>query len=343
MLNINIARDKSKLIGIVPNHAWTIGEDEWKNYVDLGVKSVRIEFILSPAGGNPDALDFSAYDKVIDKANELGIEVMMLVAYGSFVSKRHDLPVSWGKVLKYDNYMDLVPALEKIVPHFRDKGVHAWEIWNEENGLWHLDPEEYAELLTCIYEKFKYTDKWDEEAAIIYGGLDAVNAPPNPMGINTGSAQWFKDSYESKFFKDFRKKYGHPPLDAVSVHPYHVVKVTDDGEVEYNYILPALKGLVIDTMDNAGDTKIPVWITEVGSHDKNEIKQAKILEEFFKTAISEPRITRLHWFKYEYTAKDGKNSGTSGYGIVYSDHEKKASYRIMKKLANDYNALMKQI
>lgn len=327
------AWDRSRLVGISPDNAWVIPEAQWRNFRELGIRSLRLEFKLSKAGRDVRHFDFSAYDEVVSRAAQEDIEVVMLVDYSSYLARAGEWQMPWGKVLRYTDSQGLLEAMESIVPHFRDRGVHAWEIWNEPNGSWRIEPEEYAGLLCEAYARFKFTSRWDEDAVVILGGLDAVNSPARPDGLNTYARRWFTDFYAAPAMAEFRRQYGRPPMDAVSIHPYMTIGISEQGKVVSNDVLGSLRCNMLDIMDGYGDTGIPVWITEIGSQDPDPHRQAQFLTAFFQAATQEPRITRVHWFKYQWSRRDGTRDGTSGYGIVYSDEDKKEAYYALKREA----------
>jgi hypothetical protein len=289
------AGDKTYFFGISPTDSHKISEKEWEYYKLIGIKSLRIHLQRSNS--------WSDYEKVLKRAAEEDIEVVMLVSYESYKSKSEDDNLGWGPILHFTNPLDLVDVLAEAIPHFKEFGVKAWEIWNEQNGMWNLRPNEYAELITEVYEKCKYTDKWDENAIIVFGGLDAVNVW-FPNGINGGSQEWLTKFYKTEACKAFKEKYNHSPFDVMAIHPYNTIDVDGNLEVTMNDLKSAITGVVLKTMAKNGDGDMPVWITELGDQNENDEKNAKILELYMKTAYEMPQVTRFHWFKYLYVGSN---------------------------------------
>lgn len=295
-----------RFFGISPTASHAVGEGEWLDYRELGIESVRIHL--------QQGHDWSAYDAVVDRCMEEGIEVMMLVSYESYASEAVEEPAPWGGTwLRYTDVMELVDTLAAAVPHFRDRGVHAWEIWNEENGTWHVMEPDYAQLLAAVYEKFKYTDRWDPGATVVFGGLDAV-AWFDPLGGNGAARQYLINLYGQAAFTDFMARYGHPPYDAMAIHPYGA-ETTD----KFNY---NLSSVCLETMEAHGHGALPIWITELGDANEADAVQADMLEHYVRASFNHPSVQRLHWFKYTYPG----SSGHAFYSLVMDDGRHREAY-----------------
>jgi len=254
--------------GMVPTESFRIADDEWSRYQEMGVKTLRIHLEYGRS--------WTDIGNVIKKANSLGIEVMMLVSYGSYQSPERQCP-AWGTMIlcySYDEAKGLVDVLKDAVPYFSALGVKSWEIWNEENGSWNIPAGDYAKLIGEIYEKFKYTaSPWDPSATIVFGGLDDVYIG-EPGGTNSGAQLYVRNFYSSAAYKAFKTKYGRSPFDAMGVHPYGSVVVNGNGTLKFNYFESSVRGAALDVMKANGDGNIPVWITELGSEQKDDALQA---------------------------------------------------------------------
>ena len=196
--------------------------------------------------------------------------------------------------------------------------------------MWNIDVETYAELLTEIYEKCKYTEKWDPNAILGFGGLDAVNVNGDDTGMNGGSRQYVRDFYETKAYKAFKLKYNRSPFDAFAIHPYNTFFLEKDLKVDYDKIASAVQVTVVDVMKEYGDEKIPIWITEFGNQDKEENLNAATVYEAIKAIYKISQVETLHWFKYCYGGGNG-----SDYSIVYDDGTKRKSYYSFRQAALD--------
>jgi len=316
--------DKSKFFGITPTDSFEIGSDEWDYYADMGMQSLRIHL--------QNGQRWEDIAEVIKKANSLDIEVMMLVSYESYASNAEWVDVGWGTILRYD-YNDakkLIDVMETAVPYFSALGVKSWEIWNEQNGMWNIPVNDYARLLCEIYEKFKYGDNpWDPEATVVFGGLDAVNGPWGVNGVNTGSRDYVRDFYKTAAYKEFKDTYSRSPFDAFGIHPYNTVTADENGVMNYNELESAIRGVALDVLKDNGDGHIPVWITELGSQEPNNIKQAAELRAYIETAYAMPEVGRFHYFKYVYY---GQN-----WGIVDGNRNPKLSLYEYTDVIKQYN------
>ncbi|MCL1917657.1 MAG: hypothetical protein FWG14_05005 [Peptococcaceae bacterium] len=299
VIDIKDPKATPTFFGVVPTESFRIADDEWARYKELGIQALRIHLI--------NGKKWEDYASVVKKAKDNGIEVMMLVSYGSYKSTWEWGTANWGgrvMTYKYDDIKKLIGVLDEAVPYFSKLGVTTWEIWNEENGTWYIAANDYAKLLTEIYEKCKYgSTPWDPKATIVFGGIDAVNVG-DKNGINFGAKQYVELFYKSAEYKAFKTKYGRSPFDAFGVHPYNTVAVDQNCKLKYNYFQSAVKGVALDVMAANGDSKIPVWITELGSEQKNDNMQAAELRAYMETAYAMPEVQRFHYFQYVYPGEN---------------------------------------
>jgi hypothetical protein len=289
---------------------------------------MRVHLQYRNIGNSVTNPDFSKYDAVVNRAKALGIEVIMLLSYESYPSVSEPLNMGWGTVLKFTNSIDLIQIAKKAITHFKTLGVKKWEIWNEENGMWNIDIESYAQLLTVFYEKCKFTEKWDPTAILAFGGLDAVNVNWDDTGINYGSRQYVRDFYNTKAYKAFKTKYNCSPFDAFAIHPYNTFCLDANLKVDYDKIASAVKMTAVDVLKEHGDINIPIWITEFGNQDSNEELNAATVYETLKAICKIPQVETILWFKYCY---GGGNE--SYYSIVFADGTKRKSYYSFCKAA----------
>jgi len=316
---------KVDFFGISPTFSTFIDEDELAYYKEMGLQTIRIHL--------QQKYEFQEYDAIIETCNKLGIDVMMLASYESYPSTSEPYEQPWGWIEHYTNPMELLTALEEAVPYFRDRGVHSWEIWNEENGVWFLHPHEYALLLDSVYSKFKYTDKWDPSASIVFGGIDAVGAF-HPQHTNPAAREWLEDLFATREWADFYSRHQHYPYDVMSIHPYYTYT-----EEYFNY---NIEDVVLNTMNAYGDTLKPIWITELGSKDSDSENNADILENYVRAAHKHTRIERFFQFKYTYFGTPETTADHNYFSLVQRDTDssprvyKPAWYRY-KELALELN------
>ncbi|MEN8155322.1 MAG: carbohydrate-binding protein [Bacteroidota bacterium] len=323
-LSIMSQIEKPDFFGISPTFSTQFDAEELEYYKEMGLNTIRIHL--------QRIYDYSSYDEIIATCNELSIDVMMLVTYESYPSTSELIP-KWGtQIPHYTNSMELVDRLATAVPYFRDRGVKAWEIWNEENGTWHLYPDEYALLLDSVYAKFKYSDQWDPEATIVFGGIDAVGAF-HPTGTNPDASQWVKDVFASAHFTNFHNEHGCYPYDVMAIHPYYTYTPE-----KFNY---NIQDVVLNTMDSYGDTDKPLWLTELGTKKADPDENADILEEYVRMAFAHPRIERFFQFKYTYFGTPELVDDHNYFSLV--ERETDQSPRVYKPSWFRYRALSQEL
>lgn len=303
--------------GLSPSASHAVPEREWRDYRELGVRSLRVHLQAAHL--------WHEYDQVVDRCRAERIEVLMLISYESFDGQSIEETPPWGGVRRrYTNCRDLIPVLERAATRFRDRGVRAWEIWNEPNGMWHVPAEEFGDLLCAVCERFKYGDNpWDPEATIVFGGIDAV-AWFHDRGGNDHARAYVRDVFESSAFREFRSKHGRAPCDAMAIHPYGAERA---GTFDYN-----IEHVCLETMREHGDADLPIWITELGDFNADDAVNADKLEHFVRCAHAHPSVARLHWFKYTYPGTDGH----ALYSLVMEDGRRRAAfgrYRNLIRLA----------
>ena len=308
---------KPLFVGISPSNNVGIPESEWLAYRELGIKSLRIHLQYKNIGSSVTNPNFSKYDIVVNRAKKEGIDVTMLLSYESYPSVSEPLNLGWGEIMKFTNSIELIPIAKLAITHFKTLGVKKWEIWNEQNGTWNVDYNSYAELLTQLYEKCKYTEKWDTTATIAFGGLDAVDVNFTD-GVNGAAQNYVKQFYMSNAYANFKAKYKRSPFDAFCIHPYNTIDVSATAGITKNVMAVALQKTIINVMDNNGDKGMPIWITEYGNQDSNEDKNARAVYESILAIYAIPQVEILHWFKYCYVG--------SNYSIVFGDGTKRKSY-----------------
>ena len=310
-----VKEGSSRMIwGISPAESHQVSPTELQALKTLGIQTVRVNF----QAGYPR----EDFDRVVETYKKNGIDVLMLVCYEAFNGEFREEKTPWNSIRKhYTNQLDMLDVLADLVPRYKEKGVNAWEIWNEEDGEWYLTPEEYASLLCRAYEKFKFTDKWDPGAKVVFGGLDAVAADDN--GGNGAAAQYMRDFYKTRAYKAFKGKYGRSPFDVMAIHPYGA---NDEGKFHFN-----LNSIIGDVMKANGDGDKPIWLTELGDASENDKQQADAIENFVQSALSYPAVKRFYLFKYTY----GGPTYHRQYSIVYPDGKIREGFHRYRKIIRE--------
>ncbi|MBF0407548.1 MAG: hypothetical protein HQM10_09340 [Candidatus Riflebacteria bacterium] len=274
---------------ISPTDNATTGDIE--HLKELGVKTVRLNLERG-----------RSLDSAISAYNNAGIQVMILVCYDAYDANPIARPSDadervWPKWEGYhydrDKVLEMVDLLKVVIPHYSKMGVRCWEIWNEQNAGWKMDPNVYAELLGTVYEKCKLTEKWDPNAFIVFGGLDATITGSE---WNAGTKAYLDAFYKSPHYKWFKAKYKRSPFDAMAFHPY--------GSDTAQKLIKSVNNVCLAPMKANGDGSLPIWLTEIGDSSRDDEEQARKIELLCRTAFSIPSIKRFFLFKYYYGGDD---------------------------------------
>jgi hypothetical protein len=288
--------------------------------------------------GQISSYAFNLYDHSIDKANAAGIKVLMPIVevpywasadpnkYIDSSGKKH-----WNNNYRPTNWSDYGDIVKTVVNHYKAKGVHTYEIWNEPNNsrFWPsgVSASEYTNMLKAGYNAVKAADS---SATVVSGGL------------------MYNDyDYIADMYRAGAKSY----MDAVAVHPYAVrpypyfVSPTDswkrsDGRID-PHAFPAITE-VKKTMDSFGDSGKQVWLTEIGSATTtraggvSEATQAEDLQSAMTYVQQFPWVKASFWYALrDLNASDG---GTEDrFGLVRRDFSEKPSYKALQTFISSLN------
>ena len=279
--------------------------DEWRRLGDSGAGHVRAEFSWAraqPAGPGPT--DLGASDAVVLAAAREGLGVLPVVlrtpAWAGTTGAGEASP---PRRTAFAGYLRALVArygpsgtLWAEHPELRARPIRRWQVWNEPNldVYWSKQPfaRSYVQLLRSARRALRAAD----------GGAKVVLA-----GLPNRSWTALRSIYRAG---------GHGAFDAVALHPYtgkpgHVVKLVRLARRE---------------MARSGDTRKPVWITELswpatrGTHrstgfETSNAGQAKRLRRTLRLLAAERRrlrIDRVYWYTW-LSAEQGPSAfGWSG-------------------------------
>jgi hypothetical protein len=264
-----------------------------------GIRTYRVPLGWSAAWPNPGRFNWQIFDSQVAGAAASRISVLPVI-YSTprwLTASPASMPVD--SLVQRDLWEVF---LERAVHRYGPRGsfwsahpelpyepIHAWQIWNEENGVWFTDPvsvSRYAQLLRISSRALRNADP---NAKVVLGGL--YGRPSS-----TGGALWAKDFLSQLYqFKRIKRTF-----DIVALHPYA-------GEVDQ------MRSQIVETrdvMDRNGDAATPIWIDEFGwgsgserlSFDKGLEGQKTTLVAAFKMLIENRRrwkIGRTYWFPWE--------------------------------------------
>jgi polysaccharide biosynthesis protein PslG len=273
-----------------------------RDAVTEGTKWIRVDLPWETVQPD-DALTYKwgKFDEVADTAKSLGIKI--------------------DAILDATAYWDTTPACKRAVPdttlcppssnddfarfaaaavrRYENRGVGAWEIWNEPNmsGRWWPapDPVAYTRMLSTVAAAVRGVDR---NAFVLMGGLAAV--PTNP-----------KLGYISQ--NDFLAGAANVPggltnVDAISYHPFSApTRASRAGD--FSDISGSPDNL-LRILQLSNNPKVQIWITESGDteYDGRVLPfgttptaaqlqaQAAYAADLVATVSTNPNVAADFWF-----------------------------------------------
>ncbi len=218
--------------------------------VALGAEWIRLDIAWSVVEPEPGRFEWSGSDRLIDAAHERGLEVLALLAYSPAWAR----PPDTTDKAPPNDHQQFARFVTEAVSRYGQRGVDAWQIWNEPNSalFWEPrpNPQAYGDLLRTSVSAVRSIDP---EAIVVSGGLaPAVERPDE--GWRSPEA----------FLSELIDTGALADVDAVGVHPYSFpAHPLDQETVEWNTFLklPSLHQLLEQSA--AGPDRI--WITEYGA------------------------------------------------------------------------------
>jgi hypothetical protein len=225
-------------------------ETEVSGLQALGIKLVRFDidwgFVQQ---GSVNNYDWSKYDLIINSLNAHGIQGIGII----------DNTPPWARTpgcgggahCPPNNPAQFATFAAAVVTRYKSKGMHDWEIWNEENDydFWATksDCVAYTALLKAVYPAIK---KADPSATVITGGLAQIST----TNVNTAPLTFLQCIYNNG---------GEGSFDAVGYHPYTFPQFPSDTNAwaSMDITNPSVRSI----MTANGDANKKVWITEFGT------------------------------------------------------------------------------
>ncbi len=198
----------------------------------IGIKWFRMDNVLTNAAKKGDngavVYDWTDIDKRLDFMKKVGCEPIFCISYMPEAldavpnPERHSYPRDWNE------FGDLVYA---AVRHCIDRGtpVKYWEVWNEINSGWMVDPEgwDHLKTYTTLYDTcWKAVKRADPKAWI--GGPCVASGPWNqddPRGPGVNGEKFMRGLMEHC------EKTG-APLDFITWHEYFQTHQTMKKEAD---------------------------------------------------------------------------------------------------------------
>jgi hypothetical protein len=326
------------VVGINSDITWGLSSSEVSREVSMikqaGVGSVRVGVDLSGAEYNgPGQLNtsyLSSIDSAISTARDAGMNVLLELDRTPYWASAdpskytNSSGMHWNPYWRYSNPQDYARVVGDVVNHYREMGVHAYEVWNEPNNpsFWPsgVNAAEYTALLQAAYPAIKAADP---SATVLMAGL-----------MNQGSYEYLQGMYNA----GARGSY-----DVASFHIYpgdpNQCATEAGGRPSVNSfcLLDGLRSVMAANGDGA-----PVWVTELGwstctqSFCVTQQQQADYLTSAYQL-LSTPRYSYVQdAFVYEMRDPYWESSNTSwesSLGMLNRDWSPKPAYAALQALA----------
>ena len=295
------------------NHAYS--QEKLETAVRLmaesGVGIVRMDFLWDDIEPAPDRWDFAKYDHIVELLSKNNIKILGLLSYNAVWAAEY-----WNSA---PNNFLFTKYARAVVDRYKDR-VKYWEIWNEPDDATYWREQDgmkaYTKLLTSVYPAIKEADP---TAVVLMGGVSKSIAPSLRSIYRYGG----KDSF-----------------DAVNFHPFVNPKLPD---AQNNF-----RGIhtgVLKTMEEFGDSKKPIWITEVGcpglkqgegqgwwmGKAPTEEEQAVWVKKVYNEALRLPNVEKVFWAFFQDTPNYFKNA-VDYFGLIRVDFTKKPAFEIYRRM-----------
>lgn len=264
---------------------------------DLGVDVVRLDLAWSAVQPTPDEYHWEDYDYLVSIAEGFGFELMPIIGFST----------RWASSTKKANdWTDwfFAPPSTHAYAWFAYQAasryagrVRAWEIWNEPNAgiYWRPepDPARYTELLKNAYLAIKYAAP---SAVVVLGGLANDESSYQP------DYAWYPPEEFLRAIYDYG---GSPYFDVVSRHPY---THPSEGVSAFSARLRSVR-LVMEEM---GEEKKPIWLTEIGYAASSDLgvtesEQSRWLVKCLGAVQQTDFVSTVFWYNLRDTGSDPSN------------------------------------
>jgi len=289
---------------------------------DLGTRWVRMDFPWSkmePAG--PGRYNTGAWDNAVRAAASGGMQILGIIDYSPDWSR----PTGTNQFYPPTNMADYAAFCSYVVNRYSSMGVHAWEIWNEENGstFWQPkpDPAVYTAMLAAAYQAIK---RADPRAMVILGGM----ATFTDDGVNYNAR-----TFLTRIYADGGRQY----FDAVGFHPYVYPDMPGNADGNNWQQMFATTPSLRSIMTENGDESKRIWITEmgypnfIGNPALTEQNQAITVQQAYRLQATYSWAGPLFWYTYRDGGNDPANQ-EDWFGLVRYDGTQKPAYKTYRSI-----------
>ncbi|MFC7218041.1 cellulase family glycosylhydrolase [Streptomyces polyrhachis] len=326
------------------DHELAIGLDD---ALRLGADWIRIDLSwnnIQPS--NSYNYNWHRFDRLVAAAQERDLQILATIAYTPEWARKPGCPKPTCPPADPQAFAAFAKlAAQRYAP----KGIHYWEIWNEQNirPFWfpNPDPAAYAELLKVTARAIRGADR---DAYLLFGGLAVVG---------DSRAKGFVSDLD--FVESVSRRGGNKVVDAISYHPYtypHLPSARTDFGTAFEKISTAKKNLVA-VLQRHGTPRLPIWITETGAptdgpggatdgRSKESLKgvthvterrQAEIAADTMAASAANDYVESVFWFAQQDSGTKAQRSSRSRfYGLRRYDGTAKPSYEALQRAIEEY-------
>jgi hypothetical protein len=335
-------------IGTVPDVSWGTSSTNQDRTVSLmqeaGIQWARMNIawnsIEPDAKGSINAGYIAEIDRAVDKVHAAGIDIVMPMGDGTpyWASSDPNKYVDssgakhWNVHYPASNFQDYADAFRYVVNHYKARGVHVYEVWNEPNHSWFWpsgpDPQQYTQMLKAAYPAIKAADP----TSVVLGGALSDNDDRFLQGIyDAGGANYF---------------------DAVSTHSYpHGDPSNCWDDAPGHHAKEAFCSIenIRNTMVANGDSAKQIWLDELGwstcsnaysgcyGTGVTESQQAAYITTAFQELEGYPWVKAafVYNFRSNYWGSESPDNWGDNLGLLHKDFTKKPAFDALKAYAQN--------
>lgn len=252
---------------------------------EAGIKTIRDECYWMHVEQTLGVYTFpEIVDHYVTKAQELGIQVLMILDYNNVLYAEHTNRGISDSV----NLQAYVHYCKAVVEHYTPMGVKHYELWNEPNIpiFWQTTPsaEEYTNLVKATYPEIKAIDS---TITVIGCATSPAEGEPAPF------IDWVT------FITDVYELGGGDYMDAVSFHLYRPDRAPDLWLYDD-----------METIQQIVGTEKPLYITETGYHTSTVWPQLSLTDQrdyvmrLFTIGRTFPQLKLISYYDFKNDCTD---------------------------------------
>lgn len=289
---------------------------------DAGVQVVRMDFNWDMLNPTRDEWKFEDYDAVVKIVRAHKLEFLGIIDYVSWWASSAQDSNDWRVRLYSEpsNDYDYARYTYEVVNHFKND-VRVWQIWNEPNteGFWKPEPNpaRYVSLLQEAYLAAKYADP---NAVVMFAGMSS-------NGIEGNDDSGLKSNFIEHAYNAGARGY----FDAMAIHPY----MLPNGGIE---TLRAKMKATRAVMNQHGDEKIPLWLTEIGAPTNAPwwstapLQSEEDVANWLRLVYTELWDLTPTIFWYQLQDREIGLDPEGHFGILRADFSVKRGFEVLKEL-----------